>query len=96
MTARAPELVGPGAAPGREPGIPVTRVAPDSRGAKLGLKEGDLILSVDGKDMTDTAALRRAVTEATAPLVIVVRRGAEGEVTLREQAEAAEAAPGRK
>ena len=67
----------------------MTRVTADSRGAKLGLKEGDVIRSVNGKETADTAALRRAVTEADGPLVVVVERAVEGEVTLREEPAAA-------
>jgi predicted metalloprotease with PDZ domain len=45
-------------------GLVVVEVAPDSPASRAGLKEGDLLLSVNGKHVTSAAALRRAVREA--------------------------------
>jgi S1-C subfamily serine protease len=45
-------------------GLVVVEVAPDSPASRAGLKEGDILLSVNGKHVTSAAALRRAVREA--------------------------------
>lgn len=69
---------------GGENAVVVRRVIAGSRGDKLGLKEGDVILKVNGKAVPDTAALRRSVSEGNAPLVIDVTRGGAA-ATLREK-----------
>lgn len=74
-------LIVPG---GVEEGLTVSRVVPDSRGERIGIKDGDVIRTVNGKAVPDTQALRRAVTEATDPLVIEVVRGGKPH-TLREK-----------
>jgi len=75
-----PGVVGPGA----DAGLTVHRVVPDSRAERIGLKEGDVIRTVNGKAVADTGALRRAVAEATDPLVIEVTRAGKPE-TVREK-----------
>jgi len=47
-------------------GALVSRVVPDTPAAKAGLKEGDFIVSVDGKAIDDTNALRNVIA-GTAP-----------------------------
>jgi hypothetical protein len=75
----------PGAAgPGADAGLTIHRVVPDSRAERLGLKEGDVIRTVNGKAVADTGALRRAVAEAKDPLVIEVTRAGKPE-TVREK-----------
>jgi S1-C subfamily serine protease len=74
-----------GGAPGG--GVTVTMVIPKSRGAELGLREGDVIRRINGKAVDDAAALRRTLTDEKQPLVIdLVRKGEP--VTLREKAPA--------
>ena len=76
-----PNVVGPGA----DAGLTVHRVVPDSRAQRIGLKEGDVIRTVNARTVADAGALRRAVSEAQGPLVIeVVRRGRPE--TVREKA----------
>jgi len=65
-------------------GVTVTRVLPKSRGEQVGLKPGDVIRSVNGKQVNTTGGLRTAVTEAKGGLVVEVQRGEET-VTLREK-----------
>jgi S1-C subfamily serine protease len=45
-------------------GLVVVEVAPDSPASRAGLKEGDILLSVNGKQVTSAEALRKAVREA--------------------------------
>jgi S1-C subfamily serine protease len=63
----------------------VHRVVPDSRAQRIGLKEGDVIRTVNARTVADAGALRRAVSEAQGPLVIEVVRRARPE-TVREKA----------
>jgi putative serine protease PepD len=42
-------------------GVEITEVAADSPAAEAGLKEGDVITAIDGKDVTSGAAVRDAV-----------------------------------
>jgi hypothetical protein len=73
-----------GAGGGADDGLTVSRVVPDSRGARIGLKDGDVIHAVNGKAVADTTALRRAVTDAKEPLVLEVVRDGQP-ITLREK-----------
>ena len=75
-----PALLGPGA----DAGLTIHRIIPDSRGAKMGLKEGDVIRTVNGKAVADTGALRRAISESKDPLLVEVMRDAKPQ-TLREK-----------
>jgi hypothetical protein len=81
----ADPLVLPGAAPGAADGVLVTLVAANSRGAKLGLSEGDVIKSINGKPVANVMALRRMVSELKEPLVIEVIRAGKT-ATLKEKA----------
>jgi len=56
----------------------VVDVAPDSQGAKLGLKVGDILLQYDGRDITDAGqfvAGRKTERPGDPARVLVVRRG---------------------
>jgi hypothetical protein len=76
-------LIAPGnAAAG---GVLVNRVQADSRGARLGLLEGDLIQTLNGKPVPNVLALRRMVTEAKEPLVLQVTRDGKP-LVLKEKA----------
>lgn len=72
---QAPEAVGAGA--GSDTGVLVVRVEPGSPAASAGIVRGDLILSLDGKDVVTGAEIRAAVT-ARKPgdmVKVVVRHG---------------------
>jgi S1-C subfamily serine protease len=59
-------------------GLVVVRVYDDSVAAKSGLKEGDKILSFDGKDTNDVGALTESIRAAKGKVkLVVVRDGAE-------------------
>ena len=58
-------------------GTRVLDLAPTGLGAKLGLREGDRVLAVDGHDVQDQGELRRRVREARGSLRLRVRRGEE-------------------
>jgi hypothetical protein len=65
-------------------GVTVRAVLPNTRGEKLGLREGDVIRKVSGKPVNDAASLRRVLTDEKDPLVLdIVRDGKEQ--TLREK-----------
>jgi serine protease Do len=44
-------------------GAVITQVEPDSPGAKAGLKVGDVITQIDGKEVTDAGGLQVVVGE---------------------------------
>lgn len=48
------------------PGIVVTGIVPDSPAAKAGIVRGDIVLSVDGVDVTGMVDLHRAMADANA------------------------------
>ena len=83
----ADALIAPGNAPAG--GVLVNRVQADSRGARLGLLEGDVIQTLNGKPVPNVLALRRMVTEAKDPLVLEVTRDGKP-VTLKEKPAAAQ------
>jgi predicted metalloprotease with PDZ domain len=70
----------------KQPGVVVKNVLPDSPAAKAGLKEGDRILTLDGRwtdtvvDCYQAASFARPGTEA---LVILLRDEKEMEVTVK-------------
>lgn len=68
----------------RHDGVTVTMVIPRSRGARLGLRAGDVIRRVNGTPVEDAAALRCVLTDEKEPLVLEVVRGA-GAMTLKEK-----------
>ena len=83
--ARLGVSVAPGAEGAADGGVLVTMVLPQSRGEKVGLREGDVIRKVNEKPVDGPAALRRELTDLKDPLVLdVVRRGEE--LVLREKA----------
>jgi hypothetical protein len=65
-------------------GLHVTTVQPDSRGQKIGLQAGDFILSENGKRMTSTLDLRKAVMTDKQMILSVNRNGQT--ITLTEPA----------
>ena len=57
-------------------GVVITDVAPSSRAADAGLKQGDVIEEVDGAKVTTPDALKSALNKAsTNPALLLVRRG---------------------
>ncbi len=57
-------------------GLVVTQVAPASRAADAGLREGDVIEEVDGVKVTTGEALRSALTKTSKnPALLLVHRG---------------------
>jgi hypothetical protein len=68
----------------------VQRIAEKSRAERIGLQEGDQILKVDGKEIADIAALRKAVEAKAKGLVVEVNRDGK-EVKLEEKEEPAKA-----
>jgi len=55
-------------------GLFVQRVAEKSRAERIGLKMGDQIRKVDGKDMTNIADLRKAASAKEKGLIIEINR----------------------
>jgi Do/DeqQ family serine protease len=77
-------------------GALVADVWPDSAAARAGLKQGDLVTSVDGGPVVDAAALNYAIaTHRPGEAVSVGIRRAGGQQTLTVRAEAAPATPAR-
>ncbi|HEV3255688.1 MAG TPA: PDZ domain-containing protein [Gemmataceae bacterium] len=60
-------------------GVVVTDVVPDTPAAKAGLKRGDVITSVNGKDISDPGQLRQAVEDAGVGKTVTIKteRGKE-------------------
>jgi serine protease Do len=58
-------------------GLAIKQVNPDGAGSKMGLQEGDVILEIDGKTVSDVSAFNKEVTEAKKNKVIrlKVQRG---------------------
>lgn len=59
---------------GAEDGVLVTEVTEDSAAAKAGLRAGDVITKVDGRDVDDTGDLMRAIGEAEGEIAIEIVR----------------------
>jgi S1-C subfamily serine protease len=57
---------------GVEEGLLVVRVIPETPASRLGLREGDVVVEVEGRECRDVHSLRRAVAEA----------GPDGDVSL--------------
>jgi S1-C subfamily serine protease len=62
-----------------EPGARITDVAPEKAAAKAGLKKGDVILAIDGRDVDNGFTLRFEIGRRRAgdSVTLRVRRGAE-------------------
>lgn len=68
-------------------GVRVQMVAPDSRAARIGLQEGDLIRKIDQTPILSTAAIRKALADAKGPIVLhVVRDGRTIQLTEKPEA----------
>jgi hypothetical protein len=67
-------------------GLMVGRVSEKSRAERLGLKPGDIIRKVDGKEVKDVGELRKAVAAKDKGLALEVRRDGE-DVKLEEKPE---------
>nr|MEA2798812.1 hypothetical protein [Phenylobacterium sp.] len=78
-------------------GALVADIWPNSAAARAGLKQGDLVTSVDGGPVVDAAALNYAIANHRPgeSVRIGLRRTAGGDQTLTVQAEAAPATPAR-
>ena len=59
-------------------GVVITRVLPDSRGEKLGLKDRDVITHVNGQRVSNAHDIRKILTKTDKPAVVeVMREGKE-------------------
>jgi len=65
------------AGPNRSGGYVVSSVRPQSGAAQIGIQPGDLLLGVNGRELTDPAAFRRAVLDlrGLSQALLVVQRG---------------------
>ena len=63
-------------------GALVSSVAPDSAGAKAGIKAGDVITSINGSQVSDSDDLRRGLDGLTGEITVVLLRDKK-EVTLK-------------
>ncbi len=66
-------------------GALVAQVVKDSPGEKAGLRQGDVIIKIDGKEIEDMAAVRRTVGSkkpGTNVEFTVIREGSEREITV--------------
>ncbi len=60
-------------------GVKVLKVDPKSAAANLGVKPGDVILSVAGKDVNNQSEVSAALKDATGKKVLMLVRNAEGQ-----------------
>ncbi len=58
-----------------EAGLLVTGVDPNGPAAGAGIRTGDVIQQVDGKALSSTEDLRRALSDGARPALVLVRRG---------------------
>lgn len=58
-----------------EAGLLVTGVDPNGPAAGAGIRAGDVIQQVDGKALSSTEDLRRALSDGGRPALVLVRRG---------------------
>ena len=67
-------------------GVKVTKIDPKSNAADIGIKEGDVILKIQGQDVTDQASVESALKKATGKKVLLLMKTAEGQsfVTLEK------------
>ena len=67
-------------------GVKVTKIDPKSNAADIGIKEGDVILKIQGQDVTDQASVESALKKATGKKVLLLVKTAEGQsfVTLEK------------
>ena len=73
----------------RKSGVVITQVRPNSVGASAGLAPGDIVVSLDGKGIKDTAEFRAAIKRADLEKgvrIVVENRGMERFVFLRKGA----------
>ena len=56
-------------------GLLVTRVDPNGPAAEAGIRRGDVIREVDGRVLTSSDELRRALTDGDRPALVLVQRG---------------------
>jgi S1-C subfamily serine protease len=56
------------------PGVRIAAVDPRSPAYRAGLREGDVILDVDGRPVRDRGSLRKSVTQSGAVVRMYVRR----------------------
>jgi Do/DeqQ family serine protease len=65
-------------------GLVITDLDPDGAAAAAGLQEGDVIVQVNGKDVTSGSELKAALAQSTdrPALLLVSRKGADAFVTL--------------
>jgi S1-C subfamily serine protease len=64
-----------------EDGVTVSRVSDNSVASKAGLKAGDKVLKIDGKDVADLAAMRAAFRDGGKKAKVrVLRDGKETDV----------------
>ncbi|MDP8997464.1 MAG: PDZ domain-containing protein, partial [Pseudomonadota bacterium] len=67
-------------------GVKVTKIDPKSNAADIGIKEGDVILKIQGQDVTDQASVESALKKATGKKVLLLVKTADGQsfVTLEK------------
>jgi Do/DeqQ family serine protease len=85
VAALAADLMGLSLDPAPRGGFVVTGVRPDSGAARIGLQEGDLLLSIGGRSLTNADALRRAALALQGlprALIVVARGGGRYHVAL--------------
>lgn len=61
--------------PGNSGGVLVTTVQRGSSAARLGIQPGDIVLTINGNDAGDVAALQRLLRNGTGRWQVTVRRG---------------------
>jgi len=66
-------------------GVKVTKVNPKSDAADVGIKEGDVILKVQGTDVTDQASVDAALKKTTGNKVLLLVKSADGQTFITLQ-----------
>jgi S1-C subfamily serine protease len=69
----------------RDAGVVVVGVRPDSKAAKAGLQQGDLILEVDRQNVSSTGELKQLLAKHTggAGIALLVQRANAGMMVLK-------------